>query len=51
VEVDPPTQPVWEANEPTTDEEHHTGTEVPFSIYTKSEKKWISFVAGFGAIF
>jgi hypothetical protein len=51
VEVDPPTQPVQEANEPATDEKHDTEAGPPFSIYTKSEKKWISFVAGFGAMF
>ncbi|KAL4948323.1 major facilitator superfamily domain-containing protein [Aspergillus filifer] len=31
--------------------ETETETENPFSIYTPSEKKWISFLASFGAMF
>lgn len=47
VEVDP----LRKVNEPAIIEKHDTEAEAPYSIYKDWEKKWISFVAGFGAMF
>ncbi|KAJ5920757.1 hypothetical protein N7466_009083 [Penicillium verhagenii] len=50
-EVDPSRQPADKTVHSVTDVETKTETDPPFSIYSPSEKKWISSVASFGAMF
>lgn len=51
VTVSPPTQPAGRTNETTIEKNYGREAGVPFSIFSTPEKKWICFVASFGAMF
>ncbi|CAI4213377.1 unnamed protein product [Parascedosporium putredinis] len=51
VKASPPTQPEGRAAQSTAEEPRETEAETPFSIYTTRERKWIAFIASFGAMF
>lgn len=51
MDVSPSVQPVSTTDKPAAEKSHSTEVEAPFSIFSPLEKRWISFVASFGALF